>query len=45
MTGVSRELTGEQVARLFGLVFALEQLGEHLTDLGERVDEAAGKTA
>jgi len=37
--GLSRALTDDAVARLFGLTFALEQLGQDLSDLVERTGE------
>ena len=42
-SGATREMPDEAVARFFGLAFALEQLGENLDDLTERVGELAAK--
>jgi hypothetical protein len=39
--GATRALSGEEVARFFGLAFALEQLGANLDDLIERAGELA----
>ena len=41
--GQTRALTAEQVSRLFGLSFSLEQLTRELHDLAERIDEMAGQ--
>ncbi len=40
-SGVARALSDEDVARLFGLTFSLEQLGQNLDDLAERAGELA----
>jgi len=37
--GLTHELSGEAVDRIFGLAFALEQLGENFKDLADRVCE------
>ena len=39
--GVTRELPGEAVERIFGLAFGFEQLGRNLTELAGRVRELA----
>jgi uncharacterized membrane protein YccC len=39
--GLSRALSDDDVARLFGLAFALEQLGQNLKDLNDRTAELA----
>jgi uncharacterized membrane protein YccC len=41
---LTHELNFDSVGRLFGLGFALESLHRNLTDLGDRVDEAAKAT-
>jgi uncharacterized membrane protein YccC len=43
--GLTRELSGDAIARIFGLAFALEQLGRDLDDLASRANERAGKPA
>jgi uncharacterized membrane protein YccC len=40
-TGLTRDLPDEAVGRLFGLAFSLEQLGDNLRDLSDRMDEMA----
>jgi uncharacterized membrane protein YccC len=40
-SGLARALSDEDVARLFGLAFGLEQLGQNLDDLTARVAELA----
>src|ERR1700690_964575 len=40
--GLTRELAGDAIARLFGLALALEQLGRDLDDLASRASERAG---
>jgi uncharacterized membrane protein YccC len=40
--GLTRDLPDEAVGRIFGLSFALEQLGSHLRDLTERANEVVG---
>jgi hypothetical protein len=40
--GLTRNLTGEAAARVFGLAFALEQLGRDLDDLANRALERTG---
>ena len=40
--GLTRELAGDAIARIFGLAFALEQLGRDLDDLASRASERAG---
>ena len=42
--GLTRNLAGEATARIFGLDFALEQLGRDLDDLASRAEERAGDT-
>jgi uncharacterized membrane protein YccC len=39
--GMTRAFADDEVARLFGLAFALEQLGANLTDLSARAEELA----
>jgi uncharacterized membrane protein YccC len=41
--GVTRDLAADATARIFGLIFAFEQLGRDLDDLASRVGEQAGK--
>ena len=41
--GLTRGLSGDAIARIFGLAFALEQLGRDLDDLASRANERAGK--
>jgi uncharacterized membrane protein YccC len=41
--GVTRELEFDDAARVFGLVFAIENLFGNLGDFDERIEEAAGK--
>jgi uncharacterized membrane protein YccC len=40
--GLTRELADDATARIFGLAFALEQLGRDLDDLASRAGERAG---
>ena len=40
-SGALREQSGEVVAQIYGLTFALQQLRENLGDLAERVAERA----
>jgi hypothetical protein len=42
---LTHDLDFEAVGRLFGLAFALESLHRNLTDLGDRIDEAAKRTS
>ncbi|MBV9510523.1 MAG: hypothetical protein JO303_09620, partial [Caulobacteraceae bacterium] len=39
--GLTSQLPDEMVGRLFGLAFALEQLGQNLADLVDRTGELA----
>ena len=39
--GVTRDLPGDDVERVFGLAFALEQIGRNLDELANRAREAA----
>jgi uncharacterized membrane protein YccC len=39
--GITRDLPEEAVERIFGLAFALEQIGRHLDELADRVREIA----
>jgi hypothetical protein len=39
--GLTRDFADDEVARLFGLAFALEQIGANLTDLSARAEELA----
>jgi len=39
--GIIRSFPEEQVERIFGLAFALEQIGRHLDELADRVREIA----
>lgn len=41
--GVTRDLEFDDAARVFGLVFAIENLFANLGDFEERIEEAAGK--
>ena len=41
---LTHDLDFDAVGRLFGLAFALESLHRNLSDLGDRIDEAAKKT-
>ena len=41
--GLTRALTAAGASHLFGIAFALDQLGRNLRDLAERVDEMAGQ--
>ncbi len=43
--GLTRGLAGDVIARIFGLAFALEQLGRDLDDLASRANERAGNPA
>lgn len=43
--GLTRDLSGDEAARIFGLAFALQQLGRDLDDLASRVQERAGDSA
>ncbi len=43
--GLTRDLASEAAARIFGLAFALEQLGRDLKDLANRAEERAGHSA
>jgi uncharacterized membrane protein YccC len=43
--GLTRDLAAEAAARIFGLAFALEQLGRDLDDLASRAQERAGDLA
>jgi hypothetical protein len=43
--GLTHDLSGEAVGRIFGLVFALEQLGHDLEGLADRVRELAQRPA
>ena len=43
-SGVTRDLSDEAVGRIFGIVFALEQLRQNLSDLADRVRERASPT-
>jgi hypothetical protein len=38
---LTRECSGETISRIFGLVFALDQLRRNLEDLDERIHELA----
>ena len=40
-SGALREQSGEAVAQIYGLTFALQQLRENLGDLAERIAERA----
>ena len=42
-TGGTRALAFDDAARVFGLVFAVENLFGNLGDFEERIEEAAGK--
>jgi len=39
--GITRDLPDDDVERVFGLAFALEQIGRNLGDLADRAREAA----
>ena len=41
--GMTRDLEFDAAARVFGLVFAIENLFANLGDFEERIEEAAGK--
>jgi hypothetical protein len=41
--GLTRDLPGEAVARIFGLAFAFEQIGRELDDLADRARELANR--
>jgi hypothetical protein len=43
--GPTRDLSGDAVGRIFGLAFALEQLGHDLGELADRVRELAQRPA
>ena len=43
--GLTRDLADDATARIFGLAFALEQLGRDLDDLASRAEERAGVSA
>ena len=43
--GLTRDLADDATARIFGLAFALEQLGRDLDDLASRAEEQAGNSA
>ena len=42
-SGALREQSGEVVAQIYGLTFALQQLRENLGDLAERIAERAAQ--
>jgi hypothetical protein len=41
--GLTRELPGDAIARIFGLAFALDQISRDLDDLASRAEERTGK--